>query len=338
MGGSEIELSQGTLFIDRNDVVSSFDWGDAVEALRDAYAQDASDSMFPPRTMARGSDAWLRTLSGVAPDGGLMGAKMIAANAQKNRQMRASYLIALFDQQTVELRALMDGNAITGFRTAGTTAVALDALARPGAVSVGILGTGFEAQNHLRALASLREITSVSVFSPNPDSRARFVETMVDLDVAGQDSARAVVETAPDILICAARSRDEQPLFDGDWLSPRMTVASIGSTLPEQREIDPRTLERAELIVADMPEEVEDETGDMIAAKEAGLDLSDKVVALADLIGGRHPGRQSDDAIVIYKSVGGAIQDIAIATMCYARAQSLGLGYELSETIRPVLK
>lgn len=330
-------LEAPTLFLGSAEVAAAFDWAAAVIALRAAYAGPVDDAMFPPRSMARRRGLWLRTLTGIAPDGGLMGAKMIAANI---RNRRASYLIPMFDQETVELRALIDGAAITGFRTAATTALAVDALAQPGPVRVGLLGSGFEARNHLRALAAVRAIASVQVFSPNPASRAAFAGALADLNlpITGCDSARALVGSEPDILLCAARSRDETPLFDGNWLRPGVVVASIGSTLPEQRELDARTLERAALIVADMPDEVEDDTGDMIAARAAGLDLSGRIVALSDLIGGRHPGRGDPEQILVYKSVGGAIQDLAVAAMCFQRAMALGLGQVLACTIHPVMK
>jgi alanine dehydrogenase len=336
--GSGATLTAGpTLFLGSEDVVAAFDWGAAIAALRQAYSLPINDAMFPLRTMARGEASWLRTLSGIDAAGGLMGAKLIAANL---RNRCASYLIPLFDQETTELRALIDGNAITGFRTAATTAMAVDALTKPGPVSVGILGSGFEARNHLRALASIRQIDSVAVFSPNPASRESFATSLADLGIAilGCGSAREVVEGGPDTLICAARSRDEQPLFDGDWLQPGTTVASIGSTLPEQRELDPRSLQRAALIVADMPDEVAHDTGDMIAARSAGLALDDRIIALADLIGGRHAGRNSADQILIYKSVGAALQDLVVAALCLRRATDMGLATPLPRTILPVKK
>ncbi|MBB4008177.1 ornithine cyclodeaminase family protein [Allorhizobium taibaishanense] len=326
-----------TLFLGTDDLAQVFSWDKAIEALKSAYAADCTEVMFPPRSMARGNGFWLRTLTGITPTGGVMGAKMIAANT---RNKRASYLIPLFDQESVELLSLIDGNSITGYRTAATTALALDALAPAGPVSVGILGTGFEARNHLKALAAVRNISSVRVFSPNPDSRAKFKTEMAPLalEITGDATARDVVQSAPDILICAARSRDEQPLFEGAWLSPGMTVASIGSTLPEQREVDPDTIARANLIVADMAEEVAHDTGDMKAASQAGISFEKKLIPLADLIAGRHPGRTSPEDIVLFKSVGSALQDLAVAAMCFGRARELGLGTPLPQTIHPVLK
>lgn len=326
-----------TLFLSSNDVEQAFSWSGAAEILRRFYGAPQSEAMFPPRTMARGDGVWLRTLSGVLPDGSLMGAKLISVSLSRKR---ASYLIPLFDQASADLVALLDGNCITGYRTAATTAMAVDALTRPGAVRVGVLGTGFEARNHVRALAAIRTISSIEVFSPNPDSRAAFIRDLADLGIATAQAqaAQAVVEAAPDILLCAARSRGEAPLFDGRWLSPGMTIASIGSTLPEQREVDAETVARAKVIVADMPDEVSHDTGDMREAREAGIAFDDKLVALTELIGGRHPGRRADSDIVLYKSVGAAIQDIAVAAMCLDEARKKGLGTPLSATIQTITK
>jgi len=336
MSEGKAAVSRPTLFLTDDDVRRVFDWREASEALRRAYAAPASDAAFPPRTMARGQGLWLRTLSGISPNGDVMGAKLIAASI---RNRRASYLIPLFDQESAELVALLDGNAITGFRTAGASALAADILTPPGPRRLGVLGTGFEAKNHVRALAAIREIESVSVFSPSPESRARFVSELADLGlpITPAEDARAVVEGAG-ILLCAARSHGELPLFDGRWLAPGATVVSIGSTLPEQREIDPETVRRAAIIVADMPEEVAHDTGDMIAAATAGVAFADRLVSLADVVGGRHPGRGSPDDIVLYKSVGAALQDIAIAQMCAVRAKNLSIGTPLPVSISPVQK
>lgn len=324
------------LFLTDEDVRSVFDWRAASDALRKAYAAPAAPDMFPPRTMARKPGLWLRTLSGIAPEGGLMGAKLISANI---RAGVASYLIPLLDQETAELVALLDGNSITGFRTAATSAVAADALAPAGALRVAVIGSGFEAKNHIRALAALRTLDQVTVYSPNPESRARFIAELADLGIAmrAADSPRATLEDA-NVVICAARSHDESPTLLGEWLRPGMTVVSIGSTLPEQRELDPAAIRRPDLIVADMVEEVAHDTGDMIAAAHAGVGWDGRLVALSDVIGGRHPGRTSPDQILLYKSVGAAIQDLAVAGLCASRARQLGVGTMLPVSITPVRK
>ncbi|MFK0119841.1 ornithine cyclodeaminase family protein [Streptomyces sp. NPDC090994] len=325
-----------TTFLTDADVRAAFDWPEAIAALRAAYAAPSGEARFPPRGMARGDGLWLRTLSGVPADGTPMGAKLIAASM---RHRRASYLIPLFDQDTVELLALLDGHSITGFRTAATSALATDVLTRPGPLRVGVVGSGFEAQTHVRALAAIRELSSVTVFSPSPASRERFVERLADLGVRTDTAGSAAEAVAgADLVLCAARSRDEQPTLRE---APRgATVVSIGSTLPEQRELAPEVIAQAELIVADVADEVAHETGDMIAAKESGVDFAGRLVALADVVAGRVPGRPAGDpdAVVLYKSVGSAVQDLAVAAMCARRARELSLGTPLPVTITPVSK
>ena len=192
---------------------------------------------------------------------------------------------------------------------------------------------------HVRALAAVRPLESITVFSPNPSSREQFAKDLADLaiPVRGAMNAEAAVADA-EIIICAARSRDESPTFHGAWLRAGATIASIGSTLQEQREVDVDTIAIANLIVADMPHEVVDETGDMLAASASGIGFSDRLIGLDELISGARVGRTSRDQIVLYKSVGGAIQDIAVAAMCFRRAQTMGIGTPLPVTIAPVQK
>jgi ornithine cyclodeaminase/alanine dehydrogenase-like protein (mu-crystallin family) len=325
-----------TLVLDDAAIRASFNWRLAITALRDAYAGEVDDSRYPERSMARGEHSWLRSLTGVTADTGLMGAKLIAVSLQAQA---ASYLIPLFDESTAELVALLDGQSITGYRTAATSALAADLLARPGPLSVAVIGSGFEAKHHVRALAAARELSSVQVWSPRSESRARFVAELADLDVpiSAADSAGAAVNGAA-LVICAARSRDESPALLGEWLTPGTTVVSVGSTLPEQREVDPAVLDRADLVVADMVEEVLRDTGDVLAACAAGVDVEAKTISLADLVTGSRPGRTSADQIVVYKSVGSAVQDLAVAAMCLRHARAAGLGVPLPVTIPPVQK
>jgi len=325
-----------TTFLTDTDVRAVFDWHSAIAALRTAYSDPADAIRFPSRAVARGDGVWLRTLSGVPATGGLMGAKLIAASIVSRR---ATYLIALFDQETAELVALLDGNAVTGFRTAATSALAADVLAPARPLRVGVIGSGFEAQHHVRALAATRELSAVTVFSPDPASRARFLERLADLQVAltAADCAPAAVAGA-DLLVCAARSRDEQPVLRGAWLEPGMTVISIGSTLPEQRELDTDAIARAGLIVADQMDEVAHDTGDMIAAKQAGIVLADKLTWLGDVVAARVTRPPSPSAVVLYKSVGAALQDLAVAAMCVRRAAEQHLGTMLPVSISPVRK
>jgi ornithine cyclodeaminase/alanine dehydrogenase len=83
---------------------------------------------------------------------------------------------------------------------------------------------------------------------------------------------------------------------------------------------------RADVIVADVPDEIANETGDMIVAREAGVAFDDKIVSLADVVRGRANVKQTADNVVLFKSVGSGLQDIAVSEMCWTRAESAGVG------------
>lgn len=325
------------IFLSDADLGGLLDWRAAVQALALAYAAPMADAMVPPRSMARGDGLWLRGLSAISPSGRHMGSKLIAAS-MKARQ--ASYLVSLFDQQSTALAALIDGNRITGVRTAATAALFIERAAPRRPLRVAMLGSGFEARSQLAALAAMRDIAQVNVFSPTPASRERFAQDLrasAGLPVRAAVSAQLAVQDS-DVVICAARSRDESPVLRGEWLEPGMTVTSIGSTLPEQREVDTCVIERAALIVADMRAEVAHDTGDMLAATAAGVDFEPKLVALADVIGGRQALRARAADIVVYKSVGSALQDIVIAEMFLDLALRQRVGRRLDMQIAPIAK
>ncbi|MEK8046883.1 ornithine cyclodeaminase family protein [Ideonella margarita] len=324
-----------TLFISDADVAALADWPSAVDVLARAYAADIKPAMVPQRSMARGEGIWLRGLTAVSPTGWTMGCKLIAASP---RTGRASYLISLFDQDTMALSALIDGNRVTGLRTAATAALAVDRLAPQRPLTVGVIGAGFEARNALECLAAVRTLKTVRIFSPTPASRERFAEGFsARMDIAAVTSPQSAVQDV-DVVICAARSRDESPVLHGARLNPGCTVVSLGSTLPEQREVDEATMARAACIVADMPEEVMHDTGDALAALKAGVDLDSKLASLNDLVAGRLTPRRHAHDIVLYKSVGSALQDIAMAEMLLARARQLGVGVVLPASIVPISK
>lgn len=325
-----------TLFLSDADVERLADWPSAVRALRDAYSSKMKAEMVPPRSMARGDGLWLRGLTAVSPSGRYMGCKLIAASIKGRR---ASYLVSLFDQNTMGLSALIDGNKITGIRTASAAAVALDCSAPDRPLRIAVIGSGFEARRLLAAVAAVRAVEQVRVFSPSPQSRQSFIEAMrqeLGLVIADTQSPQEAVCGA-DVVLCAARSRDETPVLLGKWLEPGMTVVSIGSTLPEQREVDHDVIARAALIVADMVEEVMHDTGDMRAASKEGVPVDGKVVSLSDLVLGNTPLRKPGD-IVLYKSVGSALQDIVMAEMLFTSAQAQGIGTLLPQSIVPVSK
>ncbi|MGH8462599.1 MAG: NAD(P)-binding domain-containing protein, partial [Pseudomonas sp.] len=217
----KIEVS--TPFLRDADIAELAQWPKVIAALAHAYAMPIKPAMVPARIMARGEGFWLRSLCAVSPSGEYMGCKLIAASPKIRR---ASYLISLFDQRTMELAALVDGNRITDLRTAGTAVVAANAVIPEGTLRVGVIGSGSVAKSLLTALLSVREVTLARVFSPTPASREKFAsafQTSHGLQLETVDNAQAAIDGV-DIVVCAARSRDESPVLLGEWLQPGMVV------------------------------------------------------------------------------------------------------------------
>jgi alanine dehydrogenase len=303
---------------------------DAIQALQMAYASPVDSRNTPRRTIVDGDGAGFRVLPSAPPATRYFGAKLMGATTTSGRFRGVGYVIVLFDREAGEIAALVDGKFITGCRTAATSAAALDRLAPPGPIRLGVLGSGFEASMHVRAFAAVRPVQEVIVFSPTPERRAAFATTMTDAlgvpchAAESADAAADLFRTSVDVVLAAARSRGEKPILFGDDLRPGVTVVSIGSTVPQQREIDASVVERCDLIVCDDVGEVVDETGDMIAAADAGLSFRDRCVSLHALMSGEAEELRKRAEIRMFKSVGSGLQDVVIAGLVLDRAIESG--------------
>jgi ornithine cyclodeaminase/alanine dehydrogenase len=315
------------MFVSADAARTVLEWKDVVGRLRDAYSVRHGELASPPRVVARGDGNWLRALAAVPPGSRFMGTKVFGFG----RQRSVSYLIALFDQDTGALTALVDGNLVTAYRTAATSAVAVDHLAALDAAVLGVLGSGLEAQMHIRAIAAVRSLREIRIFSPTEKNRracAAQVEDELKISCVPVATPEEAVRGA-DLVAAAARSHDETPILLGRWLEEGQTIVSIGSTLPDQREIDADVVARCDVIVCDMPEEVAEQTGDMLAATAAGVGFEHKMVSLNDLLTDADAQRKAASArLPMFKSVGAAIQDIVVAELVYDKALEKGLAHQ----------
>ena len=311
-------------FVSAEAVRCVLDWDDVIARLKHAYSQPQSDHASPPRVVARDNGIWLRSLTAVPPGCRYMGSKLFGIGRQRGLE----YVIVLIDQETGRMAGFVDANPITAYRTAATSAVAIDHLAPASAATVGLLGSGDEARTHIRAVARVRKLKAAKVFSPTQANREAFAaDVEADLGIACQavGSAEEAVGNC-DIVIASARSRNEEPILFGHMLKPGQTVVSVGSTLPEQREIDPSVVESCDLIVCDMIDEVVHETGDMLAAAQQKIPFEHKLLSLNQLMsdkGLRQP------RLPLFKSVGAALQDIVAAELALEKALAQGLAVEL---------
>ncbi|MFT4212070.1 MAG: hypothetical protein QM626_09370 [Microbacterium sp.] len=324
-----------TLLLTDEDVAALADWDGAIAALRAAYSRPDEPARTPERAVAVTDGGWQRVMVSAPAGGRFAGSKTIAASL---RAGLAGYLITLFDQNDSRLAALIDGNRITGLRTAATAAAALTALLPDRSVTAAVVGSGFEARAQLRAAARVARIEAVRVTSPTAANRERFADELaaelgipVTPVVAGEEAVRGA-----GLVLCAARSRDETPTLRADWVDENATVVSVGSTTRTQIELDPALVGRAAIVVADAPAEVLHDSGDMIAARAAGHEPEAITVSLHDLLGGG--ARRPETGIAIYKSTGSGFQDIVLAEQLYLRAVEQGRGTPLPAGILTIRK
>lgn len=324
-----------TLFLSDADVAELSDGDAVIAALAEAYAQPDDPQATPERVVVPTATGWQRVMPSAPPGSRFAGSKTISASVKNGV---VSYLISLFDQYDSRLAALIDGNRITGLRTAGTAAAALTKLVPDRPIVVAVIGSGFEARAQLRAASRVATMSDVRVSSPTAANRELFAAELsaeLGITVTAVDSAQDATRDA-DLILCAARSRDESPTLLSEWVAENATVVSIGSTTPTQKELDPALIGRAKLVVADALHEVLNDSGDMIAARAAGFDPASVTVSLHDLMGGRIS--RAPEGIAIYKSTGSGFQDLVIAELLYNLAVERGIGTPLPVGILTIRK
>jgi alanine dehydrogenase len=313
------------VFISSKVAAEVFQWNEAIAALQAAYRLETPETAMPPRTVASGPKAWLRTLPAMPPGGRYFGAKLMGLALSAERPA-VEYVIVLFDRTTSRIAAFLDGAQVTAYRTAATSAAAVDSMSRDTPVRLAVLGSGLEASMHARAIASVRKLSEIIVYSTTPARREQFAEIIgreLRVPARAADDARTATSEAT-VVVAAARSHGEKPILYGDWLCPGTVVVSVGSTVPQQREVDVSVIARAATIVCDRLEEVTSETGDMIAAAAAGIDFAGKCKSLHWLMAQDALARSRTSDVKLYKSVGSGLQDVVVASLILERALQSG--------------
>jgi ornithine cyclodeaminase len=239
-------------------------------------------------------------------------------------------LIVLLDPHTGAFRALMDGRYITEARTAAVSAVSVDHLARDDARTLALIGSGVQARSHLEAIARVRNLTDVRVWSRSLGRREAFV-----LDMQPHTTARITMAPSPeaavhnaDIVVLVTASKE--PVVRDEWIADGTHICAVGACRPTEREMDPALVARADLYV-DSREGGLKEAGDIVLAIRDGAITADHIRGeLGEVVSGTAPGRQSPGRVTIFKSLGMAVEDVAAAHLALARARERGLGMTFS--------
>jgi ornithine cyclodeaminase len=215
----------------------------------------------------------------------------------------------LFAPDTLVPEAVLDGTALTTIRTAAVSALAADRLARPDASRLVVFGAGAQARSHALAMAAVRPIASLRVVGRHP---ARAAALVADLRAGGLPAELGGPEAVADADLVCTCTTASQPVFDGAALAPGAHVTAIGAYRADLRELDDTALARAALVAVETRASALQEAGDVVQAIAAGALSGDELAELADVVAGS-AGRASPDDITVFKSVGLALEDLAVA-------------------------
>jgi len=237
-----------------------------------------------------------------------------------------SSILCLIDPQTGAPQAVMDGKHITAMRTAAMTALATDHLSKRSIESIGVIGAGVQAEYQLKAILEMRDAKIVYIYDISPEKSRRFAGKVAEewgLEARIGESANDVASKS-DILIVATTSK--QPVFKGELLAEGTFVASIGWVGAEGRELDTATVKRSKVVV-DTKEGVLAESGDILIPMKEGAITADHIwCELKDLVSNRIRGRESEEEVTLWKSVGVGIADAAAAKLAYEKAKEKQIG------------
>ena len=316
------------LFLGSDELAGLATPAEYVDAVREGYRQRGEGAPARPRTRITSGDppGMLTGYTAMLPETGAMGGYMYAAGFGA---ADAHFVLPLFDAESGEPLAVLDGAYMNPFKTGATGAVGIDALAREDATDLGLVGSGSQARGQLRAAVTVREFETVRVFSPTRENREAFATEMdaeLAPDVRAVDSGAVAVGDA-DVVITATTA--SEPVFDGADLPDGAHVTVMGQYDPEKREVDGDTVARS-TYVPDLRERAPRDAGAYILAREEGAIGEDHIHAeLGEVVAGIEPGRTDPDEVTLFDSGGTAIETVAAAHMLSEKAREEGLGTEI---------
>ncbi len=312
------------------DVRAALPMSKAIDAMRHAYGQlSAGTAIAPPRQHITSDKGVTLIMPAYLPKRSEFGIKVVSVydeNPDINLP-RITATVLVLDPYTGAPKAFMDGTSLTAIRTGAGGGLAADLLARKNSKTVGLFGAGVQARAQLQAVMAVRKIECVNLISRTQISAENIATEISNWTDAPKvnlaTSPQEVVENA-DIVICATTSAT--PLFDGNDIKTGTHITAVGTFAPEKREVDTETVTRANRIVVDSREACLEEAGDLIIPN-AQIDTE-----IGEIVNGDKQGRQSEDEITFFKSVGVAVQDAVAASAVLKEAETEGLGTVIEMT------
>ena len=316
-----------TIFLDEAAIAKLVTMQDALDAVEDVFAELGKGNVTNvPRVRAPLKDGILRITAAVLNFRGYYGIKVSSTSVFGRN---AGRLFCLYREEGGELCAVMQVFGLGALRTGAASGIATRHMARRDAHVLGVIGSGRQARTQVEAIAHTRPIEQVRVFSRDKERREKFCQEIK----AGHDFEAIAVATAEeavadcDIVVTATTSTT--PILFGEWLKPGVHINAIGANYEHRRELDLKAVARASVIATDDVEQVRYESSDLAQAVEHNVLSWKDVSSLGDIVAGHLPGRRSEQDITLFKSLGVAMEDVALAIAAYDKAREQGLGQPL---------
>jgi ornithine cyclodeaminase/alanine dehydrogenase-like protein (mu-crystallin family) len=307
------------LYLRESEVAELLSPEDAVEAVEGCFRRMAAGRVeFRPRFRLGLDPGMLNVMAASDLELGVAGLKTYAASEDGTR-----FVVVLFTANRAEVLALIEADKLGQLRTGAASAVAARHLAKPDAKSLGVIGTGWQAESQLLCMrAALPGLERVVAYSRDEERLAGFCKRF------GAEPGEYLKDAAEmDVVVTITSSKD--PVLRGEWLKPGAVVCAAGANRIASRELDNAVVERASFVCCDSKEQVKIEAGDLVEPVERGVLDWLEVHELSEVVGGEVQGRAQDEDIVLFKSVGIAAEDLAVGALAYERALERGVGTEL---------
>ena len=286
---------------------------EAIDLLEAMSAHESAGKTFvSPRLNTTFEGGWMRMMFAADYASGFAATKafhMITGTGVR-------YVVSLYRLADGELLAVLDGRLITDLRTGAASGVVARKVRIDGPVGIGLIGAGHQSRMQLETLASVYDVKTAAVFSPTVENRERFARQMsskLGIKVRAADSAREAVRDQA-VVVAATSSQSSEPVLRAEWLERCRLLCAVGSTRPQSIEVDAACFGEAEAVVVDSPR-AGDEAGDLQQAANTGASPASSWITLADVAAGA--ARLPTSGLVTFKSVGTALQDLALATRYY---------------------
>lgn len=324
------------LLLSKEDIQKVFTMKDAIEADKQAFKlvveKDKVDSPLRTNIQAPKYDGCFLFMPAYVEDLDVASLKIInifPKNIEKGISTSPAQIL-LIDGKTGFINAVLDGTYVTKLRTGAASGVAFDVLAKEECKIGALIGTGGQAATQLEAMMTARKLEEVRVFDLDYDRTKLFAETMSkELDrfntrIVAVKSSDEAIDNA-DLLITVTPS--SKPVFDATKLKKGVTISCVGAYQHHMQELDPVALERASKIYFDSKEAVLSESGDILIPLEEGRITEDDFTGdIGDVLNERVVGRENDDEIIVFETVGVATQDLVTSNIIYNKAIEKGIG------------